>query len=68
MSKIVNEIRNHKDTILSNNEIIIELLSEIVEPDTFVNNSALSLLREQNRLLKIIIKDLKEKLRGQSGN
>lgn len=64
MSKIVDEIREHKNTILGNNEIIIELLTEIVEPDTFINNSVLSSLREQNRLLKIIINDLKEKLGG----
>ena len=64
MKEIVDEIREHKNTILGNNEIIIELLTEIVEPDTFINNSVLSSLREQNRSLKIIINDLKEKLGG----
>ena len=64
MSKIVDEIREHKGTISDNNEIIIELLTEMLEPDAFINNSVLSSLREQNRLLKIIINDLKEKLGG----
>ena len=64
MSKIVDEIRSHKNTILDNNEIIIELLSEMIEPDYIKNNYVLSVLREQNRLLKIIIKELKEKLKG----
>ncbi len=64
MSKIVDEIREHKGTISDNNKIIIELLTEMLEPDAFINNSVLSSLREQNRLLKIIINDLKEKLGG----
>lgn len=64
MNKIVDEIRNHKNTLLDNNEIIIELLSEMIEPDYIKNNYILSSIREQNRLLKIIIKELKEKLKG----
>jgi hypothetical protein len=64
MSKIVDEIRNHKNTILDNNEIIVELLTQMVEPNIVRNNYVLSVLREQNRLLKIVIKELKEKLKG----
>jgi len=64
MSKIIDEIRDHKNTLLDNNEIIIELLTEIIEPDSIKNNYVLSSIREQNRLLKIIINELKEKLRG----
>ena len=67
MSKIVNEIREHKNTIISNNEIIIELLSNMIEEDRVKNNYVLSTIREQNRLLKIIIKQLKEKMtRGEN--
>ena len=67
MNKIVNEIREHKNTILNNNEIIIELLSNMIEEDRVKNNYVLSTIREQNRLLKIIIKQLKEKMtRGEN--
>jgi hypothetical protein len=64
MNQTIQEIRNHKDTVSSNNEIIIELLTEMVEPDAVANSYILSMTREQNRLLKIIINELKEKLKG----
>jgi hypothetical protein len=64
MNKIVDEIRNHKNTIADNNEIMIEMLTEVIESDYIKNNHVLSMIKEQNRLLKIIIKELKEKLKG----
>jgi hypothetical protein len=64
MSKIVDEIRAHKSALLDNNEIMIEMLTEMVEPDALRNSYTLSLLREQNALLKRLINELKEKLKG----
>tara|TARA_R110000851_G_scaffold73396_1_gene161995 strand:+ start:180 stop:389 length:210 start_codon:yes stop_codon:yes gene_type:complete len=68
MSKVVDEIRNHRSTVLDNNEIMIEMLTQMVEPNIIRNNYVLSVLREQNRLLKIIINELRDKLRASNND
>ena len=68
MSKVVDEIRNHRSTVLDNNEIMIEMLTQMVEPNIIRNNYVLSVLREQNRLLKIIINELRDKLKASNND
>jgi hypothetical protein len=59
--KVVDQINLNKKTILDNNSLILEILSAAGEIGIASNIRAVKLMKEQNEILKNIIKVLEKK-------